>query len=897
MRDINATALAQVTKQYGIEGIIVIEIDWPSGVPSYYADKEHPEYGIEARILNLGNIDDVIGVGQSGNSKSISVTLSDHDGVLKNLFDFVDLHYVPAKVRQWFEGIPFADSFVLFDGYINTPITWKEGDRTLDITIMTVLENREIGFSPDESYFNLVGHNLIGQAWPIIFGTVTQSPLLQIHATPTILTARGFGIVDELAWQRELAGYTTQLAAAHTQALAAYAAGLFASHVAATYIDGIESSHIGLGGVVIVDNPPDDYSQYLAYNQQSNSYYKQYADYSNQYATIQATIADKSREFQLHKSYEPGNAGVPILSPNVPRETPLIIEIGTDRFTAVIHGNTLYILTYIKPPKPQRVYFATYDDNSSIRTWQSEKARQKFNWIPGGTRLKVINLPITYIISIGVSTPIAIYGQQQGAFIPIPTSLYSVQVQTFIDRFGDPVPITTLIMGTPLSVVPNVYNQYLWDSDNIYADIQGPVPGRMVDILEYVITNFSTLHFDPASFAVARMFTDIIPMNHAVRDRRECLAYIEAIAFQGKCVTWIKDSVVYIRYQPVEPTPVDTISTSDILEKSLIIDSTPTESVVTKYIATYKFNESQPENNELVFRYNLARYFLHEETYNFFAFNDPGSVGWSARYWSMFKATVFKKIQFKTDISKINLESFDPINVNLLGLAADEVVTGIVESATYDSDSKEIDFVVWLPVRLGEMYHWKYVFPASELALYGDPSDLGIYTGNPFQFMLDPLRLLTGYPTPYNSHEIGALPPMHPVPYDMESPSDTPLTLDTTVMNSPFDTGNPNGIDLDTANDSNTYDVKPITAVPLAQEIPAIPYFGVIQSQSQDDPTTYSLSILTTSTNSRTVKARAVLLDPTGPVIPSGTPVILLKIGTNYYFQPPIWLTPTPTTP
>lgn len=894
MRNINSTALAQVQKQYGIESIIVIEIDWPSGVPSFYGEKEHPEYGIEARILTLGSIDDVIGVGSSGNSKSISVTLSDHDGVLKNLFDFVDLHYVPCKIRQWFEGIPFANSFVLFDGYINTPISWKEGERTLDLTIMTILENREIGFSPDESYFNIVGHSLLGAAWPIIFGTVTQSPLLRIHDTPTILTARGFGIVDEKVWQTELDDLAKQAQLAHDQALSAYVAGLFASHVAATYIDGIEDDHIGLGGVDVVTNPPDDYSQYLSYNDQSNQYYQQYTNYSNEYVKIQLTISEKSREFQLHKSYLPGGAGVPILSPNVPRGVPLVIEIGEDRFNANIQGNTLYVGTFIKPPKPKATSFATYDDNTSIRTWQGEKSRQKFNWIPGGTRLKVINLPINYIISIGTSQPIAIYGQQQGAFVPIPTNLYTIQQTPFITRTGQTVFATTLTMTTPLSLVPNVYNQYLWDSDNIYADVIGPVPGRMVDILQYVIDNFSSLEYDPVSFSIARLFTDGIPMNHAIRDRRECLTYIEAIAFQGKCVCWIKDSVVYIRYQPVEPIPVDTISLGNILEKTLEIYSTNTEDVVTKYIATWKFNESQPENNELVFRYNLARYFLHEDTYNFFAFNDPGSVGWSARYWSMFKATVFKKIKFKSDISLIHLESFDAVNVNLLGLAANEVVVGIVESATYDSDNKEIDFVIWLPVRLGEMYHWRYVYPASELALYGDPSDLGIYTGNPFQFMKDPFKFLNGYPTPYNFHAIGALPPMHPIPYDIESPSDTPLTVDTFVMNALVNGLGPPGIDLNTANDYTQHEVKTLADIPLADETPALPYFGTVIGQVGEDKRVYKLAILG---GNRTIKATCLQLDAESPVIPVGTPVITLKVKGVYYIQPPIWLFPDTSTP
>jgi hypothetical protein len=893
MRNIPAAALAKINSQYGIEALIILQIQWPNGTV-HYGDKEKPIEGVEGRILNAGNIDDVVGVGQSGSSRSVSFTLSDHDGTLKNYFDHVDLHKIPCRILQTFEGLGLGGAFVIFDGQINTPIQWNEGERTLEITVMSLLESREFGFSPDEAYFGIVGNSVMGQAFPIAFGTNIRLPALSINESPQIMLAQGFGIVDEEQWEEEIDDLAAQAQLAYQNARNAQAAETASSFIANTYRNGSEHSYIGLGGAVIVDDPPDDYQTYLQYKNQADQYGQQYVQFSNEYLKIQNEVAAKRKEFAAQKAT--AARAVAILSTNAPRGVPLVVQIGENRFNVVLNGAQMVINGIVQPPKPRKSAFATYGDNDQSRNWEGQKTRQKYQWVAGGTKLKVLNLPMKYVVSLNGVNILNVFGKQQGMYVPVPRDKYVTQFTPFITKTGQVVFATTITTTLPLTSIQDDAGNQVWEDDQIYVDLVSGIPGRMVDILIYAISTFTNLGYDPGSFATARMYTDAIPMNHVVQERRDTLEYCEAIAFQGKCALWVNDNRVYIRYLPVEPTPVDTITTNDILEDTLSIFTTDTEDVVTKYIALWKFSQDQPENNQIVFRYNMQKYNYQDESYTFFAFNDPGSVGWSARYWSVRKGTVYKKIKFKTDLTKMNLEAFDAVLVDIVPMVSCVPVVGIVESAVYDSDAKEIDFVVWLPVRLGELCPFAFGYPASENALYGDPADPGIYTGNPFEKMLDPTNFMTPTFNYYTSRSFGALSPLRGTPYYSEQGTDQPISVDTFIMNGVMNQADPAGIDLEKSNDYRKYEIKPLKDIPVADADANLTFFATTigKPEGVDDIAMYRCQLYGSE---KKVNARQAFVSEDSPRLPNGTPVIMIKVAGMYYFQAPIWVTPDEETP
>ena len=129
MRNIPADALTKLAQRHGNEPITIIEVDWVAGRTSSYADRDLGT--IPGRIVEVGDLDNVINVSNTGGSQELSITLDDTDGTIKAIFDSHDIHKRSARVYQYFDGLDLADKFLLFSGVVTSPITWNERDRTV----------------------------------------------------------------------------------------------------------------------------------------------------------------------------------------------------------------------------------------------------------------------------------------------------------------------------------------------------------------------------------------------------------------------------------------------------------------------------------------------------------------------------------------------------------------------------------------------------------------------------------------------------------------------------------------------------------------------------------------------------------------------------------------------
>lgn len=159
-----ATAIATLE---GTEPVVVIGIVWDGTNETLYADRKFDS--VQGRILNLGELEAVV----AGNtdSQSITITLDDTDGSLKEKFDLYDFQKVACNVYQHFMDLALTDKFLLFKGQISSPISWNEKDRTVSFTIVSEIESYEVGFSPEEGQLAFVTDENIGQPWPLCFGT------------------------------------------------------------------------------------------------------------------------------------------------------------------------------------------------------------------------------------------------------------------------------------------------------------------------------------------------------------------------------------------------------------------------------------------------------------------------------------------------------------------------------------------------------------------------------------------------------------------------------------------------------------------------------------------------------------------------------------------------------
>ena len=374
---------------------------------------------------------------------------------------------------------------------------------------------------------------------------------------------------------------------------------------------------------------------------------------------------------------------------------------------------------------------------------------QQFWAEPGASVTLHPNDATTYIVSVTPGTVLSVRAYKQVSntglirLVDVPSNLYTIQQVTY-----GTITATEVVLTQPLSHILNEG----W-RDEIYVTFQSTIGPNVVDILQYIIQQYTNLAIDPTSFAHVWERLIPFPANFPINDRRNVLQVLQELAFQSRCALWLDNGTVYLLYLPERPTPVDTITVSDIeADHGVEVELTPTEDLVTKmavnwhlrcatgaaYNTTLPFTGSfsnqgygfgsgiQPvasasrdtrdtKDNmySVVLRHNIIKYLVHEATYDFYAFNQPDIIYKMATFWLIRKSHIWKRIKFTTPLHKLAIEPFDAVTLNFdepyVGVGS---ILAIVESAKYDSLNNCIHFQCLTPVETGTSSEYLWFWPA-----------------------------------------------------------------------------------------------------------------------------------------------------------------------------------------
>lgn len=176
----------KVDAQYGTQPAILIDIYWDGLVPQSYSDRDifldnDGNTRIPAKILSISGLETIITLNK-GNSTNISITLDDTDGTIKELMKTVNIHNKYVVVKHAYAELSSSadDTILLFRGQINGPIVYREGQRNVTFNVIDKLEDREVGFSPEQGQFSFLAEESVGKAWPLAFGTVKRVPGVKV---------------------------------------------------------------------------------------------------------------------------------------------------------------------------------------------------------------------------------------------------------------------------------------------------------------------------------------------------------------------------------------------------------------------------------------------------------------------------------------------------------------------------------------------------------------------------------------------------------------------------------------------------------------------------------------------------------------------------------------------
>jgi len=592
----------------------------------------------------------------------------------------------------------------------------------------------------------------------MIFGTVQDCPALQVNHAVQGTTLTGVGII---AGQEYYSGFPlynngTDVDSSLGASLANITAQInvlwCARACASASGDGAKASDY-------LDQINDLYSQRASMVAQAN-------------ARAMCATWQRSRQLAAANSHGLGANPIKVLGgEDFPQDTPVIIDINGAWFWGHFHGQDFFVTQRYSEDLAEQASNANdeqtdecpydYGNQGSAQSYDYKidvscdcmwadfntcrcrqhgwiistgvgSANKKSDnpilqqfWAEAGATVRMhSDEPLTYIVSIVPGTVLAVkaYKQFTGErrLIDVPNNLYRVETKVY-----GSVTAVQLVFNKPLSTITDqtATNGSGGWSDDIYVTFQSSVGPDMIDVLKYLITNYTDLTWDDASFDHVQTKLLQFPVNFPILDRKNTLEVLQEIAFQARCALWISNGVFYIKYLPEEPDANDTITVSDLdADAGVEVELTSTEDLITKMKVQWRLSwapgstdrDKDKSEKTMILRHNVTRYGTQEEEYDWYIYNQPDIVFKCATFWLIRKSNTWKRVKFKTFLQKLNLETFDTVNLNFAGgYVAAGAVKATVEQANYNSEDNTVDFQCLVPVRAGEMAQYIYFWPSA----------------------------------------------------------------------------------------------------------------------------------------------------------------------------------------
>lgn len=912
MRTLSLNAINKIQQSDNIEPVIIVQVYW-SGIdslPTKYCDRRYETEGLVGRLLEISGINDVVDISSASGSTSLNVLLDDSLGDIKNIFDQKDIHKTFVQVLQWFDGLSLNDAFSIFEGEIATPIVWDEGARTLQFDVLSQIEDREVGYSFEEADVPTIPAQLIGQTIPLVFGQVRGLRPIPLNLTPSLIISSGFGVLDYDQADREVAEIEVKIQEAYDKARAAWQAGLAEAIIASRYKT--------FGSLA------DDPAQADQHDQAAFSYFVQSDQYMAEREQLQFELQNLKQLTAEQENISISRSGtmpadIKVSVNNFPKPVGSAFESFSGQFANYVATITVALAT---PAKLMRIdninlltdtkikigtldyRFASEEEDGVTNAYERTGERQKFVWIDGGTEIKVFGYPRYFFVGMGNIQVVNVWATSKYGRRPVPNNLYTVVP-------GSELVPTQLIFPIALEAFDGD-----WQSGTIEVDCFGGLTNA-VDIMAYVINRFSGLEADSASFIATR--PTVFNCDFAITSRMNTLTFLKEMAFQSRCALWMKDKRVYIKNLATSSSPVAEFTESDIEVASLKITCTPTEELVTKFVALWRWDYNS-EQNEAILRYNIKRYGVMEKRYDFFIYNQYNFVQKVAEFWSSRYANTWKLCTFKVNLNHLAVEMFDTVRLTFNEpLLANGPVDCLVRSANFNSSDDSIDMEVWVPIRFGEMQVYNFAYPRDTQLIYPDKNDPNIQTGNPLEGFSLPLPEARLYPRQWqivnrspaaidsgSGQSAGSFAPAN-------SPPDPEPTANVTALD-PFDVdtpwrsaevgGKPRPDNLDKANNKVNRDLKALTTPNFKNVVPNV-FYGIVVGGFFDDSTGFYtaecsvyLQGLTSPPSAINVRIPALLPDT---VFPLNYPLVIYRtvftVATSngsetvfeYWAQPPIW--------
>ena len=704
MKNLSPASVAALENQFGTEPVTIVEINWRrTGFYASYATKAIQ--GLPGHLTDVGQVDNSINVSNSTYSQAVTLSIADPEGTIKSIIDRNDVHQVPVRIYQWFEGMAYADRFLIFSGRLTTPFTWSEYKQGIEFTAISDLENKEFGFSPEEGEFDFVPKDLIGKAWPSIFGIAVDVPACRVGDGISGTTLCGVGILaGEQAWQSAIDRRNPlqpTCGLSYKLWLLRYIRNFTGPEGSAQINAQIAELLSGISGKDACHKERDEQRLAEAKNQleECTTISILGGEDFPQNRTIELDINGglfvgtmNGTEFTIQSRTHPEAEAkaqarfeseveehCDITSPAPPQITGAQIKLG-------LRGSVTYCY---ETPKPNL---------------NSVQIAEPFWAEPGSTVTLSGNNEVTYMVSIVPGDVLAVkaYKEVNGIrkLVNVPNDLWEQRTVMY-----GPLLVEQVVTFKKLS---SIFGQE-WE-DDLFVTFESSIGTNTIDIIEYVVNLYTDLTVDPVSFAAVKAQVANLPSDFPVLEKMNTLDLLRKIARDARCALWVINDVIFIKYLAQEPDSDMTITSDDIEHETMEIAYSDTGDLVTS--KTWEWHLSWAEDPErIVTRLNQDKYGTKQDTEEILIANRASLVNKIATFWSIREGNTWKLVRFTGMLRLLQLDTYDTVTINEPEIS-DGAVKAVVQTAVYDPQTGGVSVELLVPVQAGTMVADKYFWPA-----------------------------------------------------------------------------------------------------------------------------------------------------------------------------------------
>lgn len=739
------TAVAgELNKRFGTEPLVIVEIEWAEGTTIAYSDRKlNGQPYPYPSVLSISNFQTSLVVSGAADSRNASITLRDTDGKIKEILNTHDIHLRPVKIYLGFQGLPVTEKALMFEGLINSPISWDEGSRSLSFDVFSKLEDAQAGFTMDDGDFPNIPASDLNKAWPLPFGTTCAQPAVRVTSTLKGTLATGQGVPDPTLSERLCQAYFLVCPD---------------KPVRTTESVPVDETVPGNINIVTFGGGLESNSQ-LGVSQYTPS----------PTAKVEEAIPDQAcliRRFneicdllvQLQEQHVYVNDVLTILDgENFPQGESIVLRVKDVKLFGVMNGNQFTVKNMRHPasdeiqnppckfiedatigysrrvtlstPLPRTVEecyaaettFVPDIEGGSGASWEYYNTFEgsRFIWLEPGSDVFLEDASeVIYIVSLLPGDVLQVAANRQigdaEVLSEVPASYYSVHE---VD-YGD-YQVVELHLPKDLSL----YEGENW-SDELFVSFTSSVGPNPVEVITWLVEKYTSYQIDPVSFGSVFASLQNYPANFRIVDRRSVFQLIQDIAFQFRCAVVIRDNVLFLTYLAKEPTAVKTLTESDILSNSFLFTHTPTEDLVTQSEVTWRF---AGQENKFAVKHNIGKYGSIVEEYDYYTQNTFSTILKSATFWAIRRSNTWRYVEFSTPVKHLDLDIYDCVELDIGQFPTTKVV---IESTDYDIDSNTIRFKAWTPILSGTTQPYFWAWPAlqaagSEFPLPGEDASLG----------------------------------------------------------------------------------------------------------------------------------------------------------------------------